>query len=74
VNSGNCSNGPMESTDWNVVDWRRANTLVRNLRQRIYKPYVVRNMLEPYEMRVSRTVLRGGVYVFSKNETKLPLN
>jgi len=40
VNSGNCSNGPMESTDWNVVDWQRANTLVRNLRQRIYRATV----------------------------------
>ena len=30
----------MESTDWNVVDWRRANTLVRNLRQRIYRATV----------------------------------
>ena len=27
----------MGSTAWNAVDWRRANVLVRNLRQRIYR-------------------------------------
>jgi len=37
MNSANCSNGPMGSTDWNTVEWRRANALVRNLRQRIYR-------------------------------------
>ena len=37
MNSECCSNGPMGSTDWNAVDWRRANALVRNLRQRIYR-------------------------------------
>jgi len=40
MNSSNCSNGPMASTDWNAVDWRRVNTLVRNLRQRIYRATV----------------------------------
>ncbi len=37
MNSVNCSNGPKGPTDWNAVDWRRANRLVKNLRQRIYR-------------------------------------
>lgn len=40
MNSESCSNGPMASTDWNAVDWRRANAMVRNLRQRIYRATV----------------------------------
>lgn len=31
------SNGPTGPTDWNAVDWRRANRVVRNLRQRIFR-------------------------------------
>src|SRR3954447_26039120 len=31
------SNGPTEPTDWNAIDWRKANRLVRNLRQRIFR-------------------------------------
>src|SRR6266446_3603150 len=37
MNNESCSNGPPGPTDWNAVDWRRASTLVRNLRQRIYR-------------------------------------
>ena len=40
MNSESCSNGAMAPTDWNAVDWRRANTMVRNLRQRIYRATV----------------------------------
>ncbi len=32
-----CSNGPQGSTDWNAIDWRKANRMVRNLRRRIYR-------------------------------------
>src|SRR4051794_22098926 len=31
------SNGPPGPTDWNAIDWRKANRLVRNLRQRIFR-------------------------------------
>src|SRR3954468_1644143 len=31
------SNGPTGPTDWNAIDWRKANRLVRNLRQRIFR-------------------------------------
>jgi RNA-directed DNA polymerase len=31
------ANGPDRSTDWQRVNWRKANRLVRNLRQRIFK-------------------------------------
>jgi RNA-directed DNA polymerase len=31
------SNGPTEPTDWNAIDWRKANRLVRNLRRRIFR-------------------------------------
>ena len=30
-------NGTDRSTDWQRVNWRKANRLVRNLRQRIFK-------------------------------------
>ena len=32
-----CSNGPTGPTDWNAIDWRKANRMVRNLRRRIYR-------------------------------------
>src|SRR5215470_9336379 len=31
------ANGPRRPTDWNAVDWRRAQRVVRNLRQRIFR-------------------------------------
>ena len=31
------ANGAEAHTDWNAVDWRRANRAVRNLRQRIFR-------------------------------------
>lgn len=31
------ANGPSRRTDWNTVDWRRADRLVRNRRQRIFR-------------------------------------
>ena len=31
------ANGPERQTDWHSVDWRKANRLVRNLRQRIFR-------------------------------------
>src|SRR3954451_5778994 len=31
------SNGPTGPTDWNAIDWCKANRLVRNLRQRIFR-------------------------------------
>src|SRR3954468_3824801 len=31
------SNGPTGPTDWNAIDWRKANRMVRNLRQRIFR-------------------------------------
>lgn len=32
-----CSNGPQGPTDWNAINWHKANRAVRNLRQRIYR-------------------------------------
>jgi RNA-directed DNA polymerase len=37
MDSSNCSNGPMGPTDWNAINWRKANRSVRNLRQRIFR-------------------------------------
>jgi RNA-directed DNA polymerase len=31
------ANGTEKQTDWNAVDWRKANRIVRNLRQRIFR-------------------------------------
>ncbi len=31
------ANGPLTPTDWTSVDWRKANRLVHNLRQRIFR-------------------------------------
>jgi len=31
------SNGPTGPADWNAIDWRQANRVVRNLRQRIFR-------------------------------------
>ena len=31
------ANGPVTQTDWQTVDWRKADRIVRNLRQRIFK-------------------------------------
>jgi RNA-directed DNA polymerase len=31
------ANGPSRQTDWNSVDWRKADRIVRNLRQRIFR-------------------------------------
>jgi RNA-directed DNA polymerase len=31
------ANGASEQTDWNAVNWRQANRIVRNLRQRIFR-------------------------------------
>jgi len=37
MNGTDYSNGPMGPTDWNTIDWMKANRMVRNLRQRIYR-------------------------------------
>ena len=31
------ANGPNRQTDWDCVNWRKANRIVRNLRQRIFR-------------------------------------
>jgi RNA-directed DNA polymerase len=31
------ANGPTRRTDWNAIDWRNAQRIVRNLRQRIFR-------------------------------------
>src|SRR5436305_6429568 len=31
------ANGTEKQTDWNAIDWRKANRTVRNLRQRIFR-------------------------------------
>src|SRR6266700_3982748 len=31
------ANGTEKQTDWNTIDWRKANRTVRNLRQRIFR-------------------------------------
>jgi RNA-directed DNA polymerase len=31
------ANGPARRTDWNTVDWRKANRIVTNLRHRIFR-------------------------------------
>src|SRR5215468_45048 len=31
------ANGPTRRTDWDAIDWRKAQRIVRNLRQRIFR-------------------------------------
>ncbi len=31
------ANGTEKPTNWNAIDWRKANRTVRNLRQRIFR-------------------------------------
>jgi RNA-directed DNA polymerase len=35
--SSGAANGPEGRTDWDAIDWRKADRLVRNLRQRIFR-------------------------------------
>lgn len=37
------ANGAKGQTDWNAIDWRQANRIVRNLRQRIFRATTERN-------------------------------
>lgn len=37
MHSTRCANGPEGRTDWNLIDWRKANRIVTNLRQRIFR-------------------------------------
>ncbi len=39
-------------SDWRSIDWKKIERRVKNLRKR--------KLLEPYEGKLSRTVLRGG--------------
>jgi hypothetical protein len=52
------ANGPegRTGTDWDAIDWRTADRNVRNVRHRIFKG----DLLEPYEVKVSRPVVRPG--------------
>src|SRR5260370_17886689 len=38
------ANGTEKQTDWNAIDWRKANRTVRNLRQRIFRAAQERNL------------------------------
>jgi RNA-directed DNA polymerase len=37
------ANRPKAHTDWNAIDWHKANRIVRNLRQRIFRATTQRN-------------------------------
>src|SRR6266436_3506851 len=37
VKQQHLANGTEKQTDWNAIDWRKANRTVRNLRQRIFR-------------------------------------
>src|SRR3982750_1234575 len=37
MQSSRDANGPEGRTDWNSIDWRKANRIVTNLRQRIFR-------------------------------------
>ena len=37
MQSSGLANGPERRTDWDTVDWRKAQRLVRGLRQRIFR-------------------------------------
>jgi hypothetical protein len=37
MQSSGDANGPKRRTDWDAVDWRKANRIVTNLRQRIFR-------------------------------------
>jgi len=60
-------NGPkgQTGTDCNAIDWRKADRIVSNLRHRIFRS----GLLEPCEVQISSTVLRGGSL---GNEAPLP--
>ena len=49
------ANGPTERCNWAEVDWAKAQRVVKNLRQRIFRA----EMLEPCAVEVASTVLRG---------------
>jgi len=55
------ANGPRRPTDWDAVNWRVAQRIVRNLRQRI--SFVA--CLSRVRGQLARTVLRGGCDVKS---------
>src|SRR6266511_3887190 len=67
MQSPGLANGPEKRTDWNAVNWRQAQRIVRNLRQRLFratqagrlKTCEVSGLLEPCAVKVARTVLRG---------------
>src|SRR6266511_6351260 len=37
MQSPGLANGPEKRTDWNAVNWRQAQRIVRNLRQRLFR-------------------------------------
>ena len=40
------ANGTEKQTDWNAIDWRKANRTVRNLRQRIFRAAQEGNLIK----------------------------
>jgi len=58
---------PIQFAHWQLIDWERATRIVKKLQRRIVKAVLMAassnlrlSMLERYEVKVSRTVLRGG--------------
>ena len=59
---------PIQFAHWQLIDWERARCIVKKLQRRIVKAVLIMaasshlrlSMLERYEAKVSRTVLRGG--------------
>jgi RNA-directed DNA polymerase len=37
MQASSLANGTEKQTDWNTTDWKKANRIVRNLRQRIFR-------------------------------------
>ena len=60
------ANGPTRRTAWHAIDWRKAQRIVRNLRQRIFRatqadaPASFVACLSRVWGQLARTVLRGG--------------
>ena len=63
MQSPGLANGPERRTDWDTVNWRQAQRIVRNLRQRIFRAtqaiWEVSGLLEPCAVKVASTILRG---------------
>jgi hypothetical protein len=64
------ANGPETQTVWHSVDWKKANRIVRNLRQRIFRAICLSRMLGDSHVRFLGgwgTVMSPGYPTLARN-------